>query len=385
MLKLTVDTDGDATLEIGPAKIEGRSSTCFSYEPIDGEFILFEPELDHQAFYELIRTIDVAQIPSDVQFELYNISYQEITRPLELLPSPFNVLNFYKTDDAFLVRFSSMNETEDSPEWPDLFYLDELKAQCMLKGFSHITIKEQPGFQPFEGGFIVEVNTGQVDTPEEALHKGLASLHSLMEEVNAVIGDKAGMEEILDLWDKHAAIEDKSYWTQAFEAYPHILTQVINSPLLVLGDIAHAGSTRMQVSAAHIARYIRDHQTLDKIVLLEVMSPLDALTGPRHDGNYIISAAVNSHINRQLDRRQKLLDALTTEERGSLRQEVACYIIVGSLAGMNKEQRSVWKLYCENLNHVELVTFDQFIDQVRYLLENYDHVRKTKIIRMRTA
>lgn len=385
MLKLTVDKDGDATLDLGRVTLDGRSSSCFSYEPVDGDFVLFEPEANHHMFYELIRELDVSKIPAGVQFEIYNINFEEITRPLELLPAPFNVLNFFKQEDRFYVRFSSMREEEGGPEWPDLFYLDELKAQCLLKGFSHINIKEQDGFRPFEGGFIVEVDAFKVNTPEEALHKALSSLHSLMEEVNAVIGDKAGMEELLDLWEKHAAIKDRNYWSKTLGAYPHILTQVLNSPLLVLEDSMHAGSTRIKAETKDIANYLRSHQTLDKIVLLEVMSPLDELTGAKHDGSYLISDAVNAHINLQLERRQVLLDGLAKEGFEDLKQEVECCIVIGKKEGMSDEELQVWRLYKQNLNHLEMVPFDEFIEKVKYLLDNYDQIRKTKVIRMRTA
>ena len=78
-MKLVIEADGDAVLEFNGIRLDGRSSRMFSYESMDGDFHLFEPEENHQQFYDQFKNEPISSIPDEVQFEIYNMSYQEIT------------------------------------------------------------------------------------------------------------------------------------------------------------------------------------------------------------------------------------------------------------------------------------------------------------------
>ena len=75
-MNLVIDADGDAVLEFNGIRLDGRSSSMFSYQAMDGEFYLFEPEGNHQQFYDHIRHMPIDSLPDRVQIEINNLSYQ---------------------------------------------------------------------------------------------------------------------------------------------------------------------------------------------------------------------------------------------------------------------------------------------------------------------
>lgn len=384
-MKLRIESEGDAVLELKGTELDGRHSSLFSYESVDGDFYLFEPEENYQQFYDLIKDVPIKLIPQGVQFEIYNVSYQEIIKPLELLPSPFNVINFFQSEDGFLVRFSCIADDDKTPDWPDFYYLEELKLQCASGDFDHITIKEQAGFKPFEGGFIVEMSNTDANLPEEAFHRALSALHSLLEEVNSVIGDKAGMEELVDLWSKQQNIKDAKYWSDTLRSYPYILTQVLSSPLLVLEDKAYFGSHRMSSKADELSEFIISNPTIDHVVLLKVLSPEDVLVGGAFNGTFLISETINGHINHQLALREELITTLNGHVTEHFDEKISCQIIIGNSEDLSKRHLEILNRYRQQLRHVTLTCFDEFIETVQHLLTNYDDFKEAKVIRMQTS
>ncbi len=364
MLNLKTNIDGEVELTINGVVIEGRHSRLFNYAPVDGDFYLFEDE--EEALFGLISALPITQVPGDVQFEFYKANYETPPKAIAQLPDPFNVLNFYKSRQGFLVRFSAVFD-EDSWKgpWPADIYFSEFTQY--VKQQNDVAIKEQEGFSLEEGKLIFEFSPKNATTVLEAYQEALSRLKDIIKHTEAGLYDGNGIDLMMTQWQAYKSNHTEAAWRDLIANHTYTVSQLFESPLLMMDHVGYLAGVSLDKPEADLANFVLHHDLLDKMAFLKVKTPDTPLLGQRYKESYSLATELTGPINQLLHYKYHFTETLagTTEINGELKHfNPPCRLIIGSLDALTDYQLASFNHFREQLKTVQIYTFEEFFKSV---------------------
>lgn len=186
---------------------------------------------------------------------------------------------------------------------------------------------------------------------------------------------KSAISEMEDLLSSGAEEE----WQKFLEENSSILEQVFSWPVSVIQNRAYVGGKSVSNSGGGYVDFLTQHTTFSSLGFIEIKTPQSQLMSkvPYRDGVYTPSSELTGAIQQSLNYRDTLISSQTKLNDGEMPSVVAprCVVIAGqsNLEFRDRsEVRDSFQRFRGALHGVEVVTFDELIEQTKRIFRFLD-------------
>lgn len=217
----------------------------------------------------------------------------------------------------------------------------------------------------------------QLITQTDSLQSLKKSLAELQEDNLQHLSTSLNLEKLQrmeSLMKDNMSNSSEEFWqTSVFKENQWILAQLFASPCTIFADKAYVGGKGINNSRGNICDFIYQNQLSQNVALIEIKTPCTEIMGNPYRGTYSMSHELSGAVNQVLNYRDKL----TKEYYNLCRQSVSnfevlspkCIVIIGKLGSMNQEQKAAFENFRNNLNNVQILTFDELYQRIADLIK----------------
>ncbi len=192
--------------------------------------------------------------------------------------------------------------------------------------------------------------------------------------VNSMLGI-ANMKAILQMWENNKDNSKEEFWHQLFTKHPWVISQIFASPVTIFEAQAYVGGKRIDNKMGKVVDFLYENSLTENIILVEIKTPATLLMSSTkyRKGIYSVSTALTGTVNQVLSYREELqrsYHSLVSGDDISFRSfNPKCVVIAGSLCKLETLQLESFELLRRELNNVEILTYDEVFERIRFFLE----------------
>lgn len=182
------------------------------------------------------------------------------------------------------------------------------------------------------------------------------------------------LKNSLQLWIMNKQNGDEEFWQKEFLDNPYLLNALFNFPVLIIDEKAYVGGKQVTNKDGNVVDFLYQNKITKNAVLIEIKTPTTPLLGTEYRNNtYNLHKELSGSVVQILNYKQSVIEnshALrinSTTDFNVLHPK--CIVITGTLEGLGKEEIRSLELFRNNLNGVEIITYDELFQKAESLLE----------------
>lgn len=166
---------------------------------------------------------------------------------------------------------------------------------------------------------------------------------------------------------------DEGQWQEFFNENPFILNMAFGYPIIKVQDQASVGGRKLSGDGGKIADFLVKNTLTNNMAIFEIKTPQTPVLSKREfrGGVFTPSSDISGSINQILDQKYQF-DKQITQIKDSSRTHdiesyaVHCCLVIGMMPSSDDQKKS-FELFRKNSKNVEIVTFDELFEKIRYL------------------
>jgi hypothetical protein len=381
----------NAKLLLDGIKLEGSYSKNFISHP-EMDIILFdncdeENDKKRLYFYDLIKNIEIAEIPDDVQFNIISVFTSEpIPAPLDKVPFPFDSITIGNDNKGhFFVRFNTTTDESDTEnwniKWASDFYFRSLSEIDLDKDIKIFEIDKNIFREIF-----IQFELPKAGIISNAVQLAICKIKTLLHKVEIKLNGLDDFFNAIEIWDKNISNKSEKFWQKTLTNNSWILSQCFNSPLIIFQREAFLGGKGINNKDGKIIDFILQNKLTHNLSLIEIKTPNSRLTGRKYRNVFTISEDLTGAMCQLLDYKEQLLKDFYSLKSNSISDfkifNPKLLLIAGSLRNMTNEEKKAFELFRLDMKSIEIITFDELFEKIfmqiellnkKYGLQHLDH------------
>jgi len=192
---------------------------------------------------------------------------------------------------------------------------------------------------------------------------------------------------LLELWQVNIDNADEEFWQKFFKKHPWVISQVFSYPVVLFKDKAYIGGKSISNKGGNIIDFLYKNRLTDNLILVEIKTPTTKLLSKEYRNNiYSVSTDLSGAINQILNYKdcfQKEYNQLTSNTSSTSELfNPKCLLIVGNQKKeiINKNLRRSFELYRSEMKSVEIITFDELFEKVKFIVNMFQESREDDFI-----
>ncbi|RUT33157.1 DUF4263 domain-containing protein [Arsenicitalea aurantiaca] len=181
--------------------------------------------------------------------------------------------------------------------------------------------------------------------------------------------------DLIHIWDNNKTNSDEEFWQITFQNYPLALAQLFSSAVTFLEGKAYVGGHRVDNKNAKFVDFLFSGGSGRDAVLVEIKTPTTRFLHKRQyrRGVHATTSEINGAIGQILDYRNTLLSEIDQIKKGTRHEFQAInprsIVIAGNSAELDTDDKRVsFENFRRNSSGVEIVTFDEVFEKIKYLI-----------------
>ena len=165
----------------------------------------------------------------------------------------------------------------------------------------------------------------------------------------------------------------ESDWQDFFNENPFILSLAFGYPVIKVRDQASVGGRKLTGGGEKITDFLVKNSLTDNTAIFEIKTPQTPILNktPFRDGVYTPSSDLSGSINQALDQKYQFQKQVAQIKENSRIYDIETYAVHGCLViGQTpdgEEQRKSFELFRRNSKDIDVVTFDELLENLRQL------------------
>lgn len=203
---------------------------------------------------------------------------------------------------------------------------------------------------------------------------------STLRQLNTLVG-LAQLKDVLQFWRENKGNSDEELWQTMLQQNVLLLSQVFAFPVVLIKSKAYVGGKGIENTGGNVVDFLMQNPLTSNIALVEIKTPTAKLTGSTYrNGICSIGKDVVGGVMQLCEYKASLL--YNIQQLGSESDtrfsafDPKCLLIVGMVSGCEdasdesktRERRKSFELFRNQLNGVQVVTFDELFDKVELLI-----------------
>lgn len=322
--------------------------------------------------YELIKDFRIEDFPDNrIEFVIYYIFLDKKSRPIGDLPYPFTSCAVGIENSSFYVRFGAFVDTKELDEkwnkkWTSYFYFSRLSEIAFLSDEVKVYSEEDMGLSI---DIEFSVTSKMV---HNAVYEGISKFKAFLNNLEMSIQGMEGFFDVVELWSKKRYVNTEAFWKTTFKRFSWIISVAINEPSIVFEDEAFVGGKCISNKQGKVVDFLYKNKLTDNLAIIEIKTPLSKLIGAKYRNTYSMSSELSGAINQILGYKDSFsknyYSLMATSDKEMKMLSPRCYLIIGSIDILNKDQRECFELFRKNLKSIEIITFDELFEKLFFVL-----------------
>ncbi len=181
------------------------------------------------------------------------------------------------------------------------------------------------------------------------------------------------LKNSLQLWKENKQNSDEEFWQKYFLEHPFLLNALFNFPVLIIDEKAYVGGKQVTNKNGNVVDFLYKNKMTKNAVLIEIKTPTTPLLGKEYRNNtYNLHKELSGSVVQILNYKQSIIEnSHALKSKSSTDFDLLhpkCLVITGNTEQLNKEEIRSFELFRNNLNGVEIVTYDELFQKVESLL-----------------
>lgn len=177
-------------------------------------------------------------------------------------------------------------------------------------------------------------------------------------------------------WASNRTNGMEAYWQTLFTDHVYVFSQLFSANLTLLEESAYLGGQKIDRSGARIADFLLAGGSGKQSIIVEIKTPLTRLVNRARyrSGSHAPSTELSGGITQLNDYLERLRESIS----GALRDHISIgstfnpkrILIIGDYSQLDTvEKVSSFESFRQSINGVEVITFDEFFEKVRSILD----------------
>jgi len=203
-----------------------------------------------------------------------------------------------------------------------------------------------------------------------------------LEKIHSLLGI-AKIYRLIELWQVNVNNADEEFWQKFFKEYPWVISQVFSYPVVLFKDKAYIGGKSISNKGGNIIDFLYKNKLTNNLILVEIKTPTTKLLSKEYrDSIYSVSTDLSGAVNQILNYKdcfQKEYNQLASNASSTSELfNPKCLLIVGNQKKeiINKNLRRSFELYRSEMKSVEVITFDELFEKVKFMVNMFQESRE---------
>ena len=279
-------------------------------------------------------------------------------------------------------------------EWIKLEIKSGELYELITKLDEYYQIYEKYGISPGTKEFIVTDKNiidvmqwiSEAENPDAIIEKLKDLSVDSLETIHSLLGITK-IYRLLELWQVNIDNANEEFWQKFFKKHPWVISQVFSYPVVLFKDKAYIGGKSISNKGGNIIDFLYKNRLTDNLILVEIKTPTTKLLSKEYRDNiYSVSTDLSGAINQILNYKdcfQKEYNQLTSNTSSTSELfNPKCLLIVGNQKKeiINKNLRRSFELYRSEMKSVEIITFDELFEKVKFIVNMFQESREDDFI-----
>lgn len=209
---------------------------------------------------------------------------------------------------------------------------------------------------------------------KELIIKKLTKLESGdLNKLNTLVNLSA-LKNSLMLWENNKQNSDEEFWQKKFLDNPFLLNALFNFPVLIIDEKAYVRGKRVTNRDGNVVDFLCKNKITKNAVLIEIKTPTTPLLGAEYRNNtYNLHKELSGSVVQILNYKQTVIENSHAIRNNSSTDfdllHPKCIVITGTTEDLDDEEIRSFELFRNNLNGVEIITYDELFQKTESFLE----------------
>lgn len=207
-----------------------------------------------------------------------------------------------------------------------------------------------------------------------------------LETIHSLLGITK-IHRLIELWQGNINNADEEFWQRFFKKHPWVISQVFSYPVVLFKDKAYIGGKSISNKGGNIIDFLYKNKLTDNLILVEIKAPTTKLLSKEYRDNiYSVSTDLSGSVNQILNYKdgfQKEYNQLASKTSSASELfNPKCLLIVGNQKKeiISKYLRRSFELYRSEMKSVEIVTFDELFEKVKFIINMFQERKEEDFI-----
>ena len=168
--------------------------------------------------------------------------------------------------------------------------------------------------------------------------------------------------------------DNEDYWQTLFADNSWILSQLFNTPFIILHDKAFVGGKGINNKSGKVTDFVYKNKVTKNKSLIEIKTPkkrLFLISEYRPDVPQI-SSELSGGVNQLLLHKQKINNEYaiikTNSDENFIAVNIACILVIGNTKDLDKTQLNCFENYRNELRSIQIVCFNEVLEKINLML-----------------
>mgnify|MGYP006435091433 CR=1 FL=1 len=176
------------------------------------------------------------------------------------------------------------------------------------------------------------------------------------------------------LWENNKQNSDEEFWQKKFLDNPFLLNALFNFPVLIIDEKAYVRGKRVTNRDGNVVDFLCKNKITKNAVLIEIKTPTTPLLGAEYRNNtYNLHKELSGSVVQILNYKQTVIENSHAIRNNSSTDfdllHPKCIVITGTTEDLDDEEIRSFELFRNNLNGVEIITYDELFQKTESFLE----------------
>jgi len=182
------------------------------------------------------------------------------------------------------------------------------------------------------------------------------------------------LSRIISLISDNMECGVEEFWQkEVFKENSWVISQLFSSPCAILADKAYVGGKSINNRNGNVCDFIYQNRLSNNVVIIEIKTPETEIFHGAYRDTYSLSYEISGAINQVINYRDKLVKEFNNIRGESEVDFVVfnpkCVVIAGKMSKLSKKEKAAFENYRNNLNNIEIITFDEVLLKLSDLRE----------------